>query len=58
MLLELIAVLIPWLLIAIVIPVLLFIVPAVFNMVKLVADRIQLARYRKTFSAYARRGFY
>ena len=58
MLLELTAVLIPWILIGIAVPVLLYIVPAVFNLVKLVADRIQAARDRKMFSAYARRGFY
>jgi len=58
MLLELTAVLIPWILIAIAVPVLLYIVPAVFNLVKLAADRIQAARDRKSFSAYARRGFY
>ena len=58
MLLELTAVLIPWILVAIVVPVLLFIVPAVFGLVKRTADRIQAARDRKMFSAYARRGFY
>ena len=58
MLFELVAVLIPWILVAIAVPVLLYIVPAVFNLVKLVADRIQAARDRKMFSAYARRGFY
>ena len=58
MLLELAAVLIPWILVAIAVPVLLYIVPAVLNLVKLAGDRIQAARDRKMFSAYARRGFY
>ncbi len=58
MLFELVAVLIPWILVAIAVPVLLYIVPAVFNLVKLTGDRIQAARYRKTFSAYTQRGFY
>lgn len=58
MLLELIAVLIPWILVAIAVPVLLYIVPAVFGLVKRTGDRIQAARDRKMFSAYARRGFY
>lgn len=58
MLLELIAVLIPWILVAIAVPVLLYIVPAVFGLVKIVADRIQAARIRKMFSAYTQRGYY
>lgn len=58
MLLELTAVLIPWILVAIAVPVLLYVVPAVFGLAKIVADRIQAARDRKLFSAYARRGYY
>lgn len=58
MLFELVAVLIPWVLVAVFVPALLYIVPAVFNLVRLAADRIRAVRNLKTFSAYARRGFY
>ena len=58
MLFELAAVLIPWALVAVAVPVLLYIVPAAFNLIKLAADRIQAARIRKMFSAYTQRGYY
>lgn len=57
-LIELCACLVPWLAVAFAVPVLLVIGRLVFRLMRVIDNALEVARIRKSFSPYVRRGFY